>query len=478
MTHPVPAQAVPQLANTLFIPIVLFGASIGGLLSGTPLGFIGIALLGIAWRVLFEYDAPPALRLAFIYQWVQVTIGLFYFGATGRFSQTISYSNYRLMVAIGLGSITALFGGIALAKYIATVINPAQRHDTVSRLTNRDLALLYLGSLIISGALQQTGRFFPGMYQAATVFAYLRYAFLYIAFRRMSSPTFQARLFVPLLAFEVLLGFTGFFAEFREPVIFALLGLVQIYDMRKVRHTVVLGLTSFAVVIMVVTWTAIKPEYRSAFEDVGGTRAQRISLVRELSGRFAADATVRLAETIDLSVDRLWAVYYPALAVDRVPALIPHTNGDLMWSGIRHILMPRLFFPDKPGLISDSEKVREYSGVHVAGAEEGTSIAFGYATELYIDFGVPNMFFPLFMIGMLLFWCVRRVDRMIRDPDIAAACTACITWFAIFQFEQSWSRMLGVTLTLLIVIGISGVAIDRYLWNRARGLRGRAAYIP
>ena len=109
-------------------------------------------------------------------------------------------------------------------------------------------------------------------------------------------------------------------------------------------------------------------------------------------------------DDMDFFVDRLWAVYYPALALQRVPRVLPHENGQILWAAVRHILTPRLFFPDKPNIASDSDMVRKYSGVWVAGAEVDTSIAFGYAAEAYVDFAVPLMFLPILVWGLLLGW--------------------------------------------------------------------------
>ena len=98
----------------------------------------------------------------------------------------------------------------------------------------------------------------------------------------------------------------------------------------------------------------------------------------------------------------MWIVYYPSLAIARVPSVLPHTNGAILNTALTHIVTPRVFFPDKPDLMSDSDKVRKYSNMRVAGRESNTSIAFGYAAEAYIDFGIPVMFVPVFCFGLFL----------------------------------------------------------------------------
>src|SRR5262249_59066336 len=118
--------------------------------------------------------------------------------------------------------------------------------------------------------------------------------------------------------------------------------------------------------------------------------------------------------TADKLGDRMWTIYYPALAVERVPSQVRHADGEILKSALVHIVTPRVLFPSKPELQSDSEKVRKYSGVMVAGAEQNTSIAFGYAAEAYIDFGVPEMFLPVLGFGVavgLLYTLFRRVIR-------------------------------------------------------------------
>src|SRR4029077_12105570 len=103
--------------------------------------------------------------------------------------------------------------------------------------------------------------------------------------------------------------------------------------------------------------------------------------VRDLTtGFFNADRS-DIWTTADALVERMWAIYYPALALERVPEVIPHTDGTILAAALTHIVTPRVFFPDKPELPSDSESVRKYSNVRVAGRETNTSIAFGYSIE-------------------------------------------------------------------------------------------------
>src|SRR6185436_2880833 len=129
---------------------------------------------------------------------------------------------------------------------------------------------------------------------------------------------------------------------------------------------------------------------------------------KQSGGATAGDAVCVL-------IDRMWAIYYPALAVARVPSVVPHTDGDLLKASLTHVLTPRILFPSKADLPNESEYVRKYSGVWVAGAEVGTTIAFGYAAESYVDFGVPLMFLPPLVFGALMgvafVWLLRNIQH-------------------------------------------------------------------
>ena len=171
-------------------------------------------------------------------------------------------------------------------------------------------------------------------------------------------------------------------------------------------------------------------------------------------------------KTLDNFVDRMWPIYYPALAVSRVPGTLPHTDGAIVSAAIRHITRPRVFFPDKGELSSDSEMVRKYSGVIVAGAETGTSIAFGYAAESYVDFGLPRMFLPVFAFAIAIGMIYRIVARNIKHRELLVAYSTVTFWFTLYLFERSWVVTLGESVALLVYVGTPMVLLDRFLLIR------------
>ncbi len=147
--------------------------------------------------------------------------------------------------------------------------------------------------------------------------------------------------------------------------------------------------------------------------------------------------------------------------------MTPHEDGEILWAAVVHVLTPRLLFPDKPPVESDSEKVRRYTGVWVAGIEENTSIAFGYAAESYVDFGVPLMFLPVLAYGFLMGMAYHGLYRLIRHRELAIASVTVIFWLSLYLFERSWANMLGLSLTLIVYLGGVTFLVDRLLRGRA-----------
>src|SRR5207247_92942 len=104
-------------------------------------------------------------------------------------------------------------------------------------------------------------------------------------------------------------------------------------------------------------------------------------------------------------VARIDSIWQFSLVLERVPREIPHENGKLTSRAIKHVLTPRILFPNKPSLGTDSWLPIYYAGISVG---EGTSVGIGYMAEFYVDFGYPGMFLPLLAYGVMLggFYCV------------------------------------------------------------------------
>ena len=444
--------------------VVIAGIAVW-LISGDWLLGLAAFVLALGWALLPAEEGPPVLALAFTLQWVAVCIGLYYVAFTGRPLQATLGSDYQPMVLIGLGCLVAMLTGLLSGRYLVGLVKPMAGVRPAYALTFKSLVTTYIAATAVAGGIHEFAWSFPTITQAIIAISFLRLGLLYLVLRRLVADDRWATMVLVLL-FEIGLGFTGFHAGFREPLIMAVLAFLERFDRRNVRHWVSLGVLCTAMAVLGVTWISVRVNYRERFladEAFAQNRGARFDSITASARQWAAQDRSQFYGNVDVFIDRLWAIYYPALAVARVPDVVPHTNGRLMLDTLQFVFMPRVFFPDKPEVGSDSELVRRYSGVWVAGTNEDTDIAFGYAVESYIDYGVPMMFLPVFIWATFMGVCYAGMFKYYRHRDIAVSVTTVICWLTLYLFERSWTKTIGLGGTLMIYVGGLSFVLDR-LW--------------
>lgn len=452
---PFPAVAWIAPALAVLFQDVLVGAS--------------VLVLWLIWRLSPQPEGPPVIPMALSHQWMQVTAGLLYFHVTGRALPAIAESDYRPMIWIGLACVATLVLGVRIGFREYERRSAPRAGVVASGLTLRQLFVVYVVTLVANGALREFAWSLPGLTQGLIALMYVRFALIFLIIRRLGRPRFDGARIGLLLTLEVLVGFTGYFAGFREPLVMGAIALYEAFDRRNKKHWAAAALIASAILVAGFLWMAVRTDFRREL-DTGeglGSSASRLAYVGRLTTDFAQSGTSSYLDNLDGLVDRLWTVYYPSLAISRVPEFLPHENGALLLSAVRHVLMPRLLFPDKPGLVSDSQLVRKYSGIWVAGEEENTSIAFGYAAESYVDFGVPGMFVPVFVYALAMGVAYGYLLRLIRHRDLAVGLVTVVFWLGLYIFERSWAKSLGLSGTLMIYIGGIVFLLDRYLLVRS-----------
>lgn len=254
---------------------------------------------------------------------------------------------------------------------------------------------------------------------------------------------------------EVAQGLIGFFSDFKTVFYLgiAILLTLLMRDGRRTRPVIVTSVV--CVVCLGVFWTMIKPAYRAMLNQ--GNQQQVVTL--DVGDRFkalgAASAGAKeggLAGGIaDLAL-RMSYTEYIGTVMDYVPAAREHTMGGLWGEAIAFVLQPRLLFPNKPPLPSDSERTMLYTGRTFASDSSGTSISIGYVAESYIDGGVLGAIAICFLVGTFYGVCGRILNRTSRGDQAAfVACAAAVFGIA-QQFEISnmklfpgfiWSVIVG-----------------------------------
>jgi hypothetical protein len=446
------------------------------LLSGDWLLGASIFVLWTVWRFVPTLNGPPVLEAALTFQWIEVVAGVYYHALTGRELTAIQLSEYRPMVSLGLVCIVALVLGIRGGFRLVERSQRAYCFSPGPGLEWHDLAIAYAAVVLSFGTIQSMAWQIPVLTQAILAVSFLRYGLLFLMFRRLLRPQIRWTWISVIVAVELGTGLTGYFATFREPLMILGVALLEVFDYRKVRNWIALGLLGSVALLTGLIWTGIKVDYRAEFADAdfASSRALRSNRVISLASDWLSKNRDQHLADVDKFVDRMWPIYYPALALSRVPDPIPHADGEIMREAVIHILIPRILFPDKSLVRSDSELVRKYSGIPV---DDQTSMAFGYAAEAYIDFGIPFMFVPVVVYGLLMGAAIRWLLKKIHSEELGVAIVTVIGWMSLYLFERTWIYMLGLSGVLVICLGGCGLLVDSLLRHREMSRTDRRAYV-
>ncbi len=438
-----------------------------GFLLGSWLHAASLVVLYLIWTQIPEHEGPPILKLAMSSQWAQVSVGLFWSRLTGDVFEVQGLRTYEEMIAIGLGCVLAMTFGLAAGLRLV----PAAADDEAGEprpeflFDFKTTLTIYASSLVVTSVLTELSFTMPVLRSVLLAITSGRLAIVALVMRRLMRPEVQWLPVLGLLGFEVGLGFTGYFSGFKEPVFLFVLFLLEGFDTRRSTHWFGLAGSAAALFMALTMWMGVRNEYRKEYDDelYASSRAVRLERMQALFTDWLDERHSEGESDAYALVERTWAVYYPALAIDRVPRILPHTNGELLGGALLHAVTPRFLFPDKAELINDSDLVRRYSGVWVAGTEEGTSIAFGYAAEGYVDFGVPLMFLPVFLFGLGMGAIFSFFLRLIAHRELAVSLVVCIFWYNLFLYERAWAKMLGVSVAMFIYLGGISFLADRYV---------------
>jgi hypothetical protein len=433
-----------------------------GLLAADWIASVALATLYIGLRYMLREPGPPIVAAVFGNQWLQVSIGLIYFAVTGRMVPEIRTPVYRPMVLIGLACIAVLFAGFYLTAAFRQRRRPTETESKLLPFTTNQIAVAYGAAVAASGLLTELAWSTTGLTQAILVFSRVRYVLLFLIVTRLVRPKPQWTWILGILTVELALGFAGFFADFREPLVIAAIAVLGAMDRRQVKTWITIGALAALAVSTGLIWTTIKPVLRKSYVGTA-TRTERLNAVFAVTGTAFASGPHLWRYESDTMVSRIWAVYFPALALTRVPSIVPYENGKIIKGAVLNALTPRLFFPNKPVLPSQSDEVRKYAGVWVGGRETNTSYAFGYAGESYVDFGLPLMFVPVFIFGVLIGLSYRFLSRHIKHYELRTGVIIVIVWSTLGVYEASWVMLIGPTITILAILGGGALLIDRVL---------------
>jgi hypothetical protein len=452
------------------IAVICSAGAALGLFTANPLvTAAGMLVPPVLFILLWTPSEPPVLLFAAAFQWSQVFVPVLRADSRGEaLGQGGAPPELETAAWLGLAAIVALAAGMRVGRGDKPVASRPQLGAWATELSPSRLLLAYALALAFSvyGA-AGIGQEAQGLRQGFLALGLLRWmaAFL-VLWSAMTLPRFRPAAAVVLVV-ELVLGFGGFFSSFKT-VIF--LGTIVVLgnEVRLVRLLRPRVIALLAVGLLLMTyWQTIKGDYRPFLNQ--GTQAQT-ELVSPLErAEFLIDRTTHIGlvdmyDGFDAGIQRLGYLDFFAVCIHQVPNNIPYQRGRLWGEAISHVLMPRLFFPSKPA-INDSERTNEFSGMRVAGEEQGTTISLGYVTESYIDFGPGLMFAPILILGTLWGWSYRWLTTRSSNGLLGLSAATTVILTGAILFETSNIKILGGALTNVMVLSVVLTFWGAPLWS-------------
>lgn len=449
-------------------------AAAAGLLTANPfLTAASVLALPLFATLLWRPGETPVLLFAVGFQWVQVTAKVFHANVIGvPITQLAFTASVVDAVWLSLTGLVVLAVGMRLGLRLLREATAKRARVEADALSVDRAFLLYVvcyvlavvveGAVGIRGSLSQAGAGVQAVHWVAF------FIFAYLALEQQK----RLLLLAAVVGFEFISGI-GFFSGFKT-VLFV--SLITYFTARPALRpsAVFSGAALVGLLLLVgVAWTVVKPEYREFLNQGSGQQETVVSQdeAMDMLVRLVSDLTVDdLAYGLDPLFRRVAYVDYFSLTLDYVPAVVPHEGGELWAGAVRHVLQPRLLFPNKPVLPSDSDRTAYYTGARIA--DEGTSISIGYMGESYIDFGRIGMFVPVLLIGLLWGLIYAYFVRNARSALVGYAFATALLVEA-YQFEMVGTKLLGGILAKFVVLALLLRFLESRIWS---WLGGNEAY--
>ncbi len=444
-------------------PVVLaIGAAmaVGVVVSPSPLVlFVSGIVAIVAILLLWQANDPPILLVPVLLQFAAVAVKPIMTAFTGSSLQDLADFDALLEPAalFGFAGIVALVIGLRVGA------GKGQPSATSEDWPFRQVLVLALSAVIVGHVLDQVAERSGGLRQILLSFAGVKWAGIYVLAYWTLRQGRGLRWLAALVAFEIMLGMSGFFGEFRL-VLFVVFGAAMgALGGLRARGVVTMTIAAVLALVLAVFWSSIKTGYRTFLNQGTGEQVVLQPLDERLA-YLAKEATEFDGRSFGTGFERLLArlsyIDFLAATMERVPRVLPHEGGAHLGEAILHVLTPRALFPDKAEVPSDTRVTAYYTNLPVAVfAQDNTSISIGYLGELYVDFG-PGGVIAVFLMALAYGRCYRAIRDYLGTPRFVNHGLCMMAALVFTNFETALIKLVGSLVMTLVAVLI----IQRIIW--------------
>jgi len=460
--------------TTTFCITVLAVTSVLATMSHDPVLLLaGGSVVALAVVLLWRAGEAPVLLMAAGCQLSQVIVLPLHAALMGGQLHDVAFEfgNLTLGTWFALAAMLSLVAGMWIGQL--GVRRTASAMELEAAVWSPRAAFVFcLATLLLSALFVALGDLYDGLRQPFLAAARIKWAGVFVL-TYVCTTRRRGFVYVLLVAFfELVRGSLGYFADFKEIFIVLLVGTLAASS--KLNRRMVLSgalLAGFALTLGAF-WSAIKTDYRT-FLSLGSLQQQTILVpipdrLGYLMDRAAAVDGEMMRYGFDTMARRWGYVGLLAATMRNVPAQVPFENGALVGATIMHVLQPRLLFPEKPPLRSDTEITVLYSGINLdaGGNATDTSISLGYVAELYVDFGFVGTLAAIFILGFLSGRVVKYLIASTALPAIVSSGLAVVLMMSVMSFEQGLLKVVGSAVTTFVAILALRISLLPYLLSK------------
>lgn len=448
------AMPAPRRAS-LTMPTFAVGLPLLALTMATAnpgVSALAVASLMAIVLLLWRPGEPPVLVFVSGMQWLQAAAAIIQANVLGDPLWTLSETRgFEEATALSLIWVTCFAVGVRLALIKRPPVSLA--HVELGAISPRLAFRIYIAWTLALAVLERIP--IAALRQVIVALTDFRWAIVFALFWMVLRTRSHWHLLALVFVGEVFVGFLSFFSNFKTPVY--LLAIAAAAADYRIRPRQVLGFAAVAclAVYLGILWSAIKMDYRDELNQGTGEQVSTISRGDQLRALVGLLGTVDgevLRDGLDRLVERFAYVEQFAHVVDFVPAFAPHADGEFHAAAFRHVLMPRLIFPDKPALVSDTVIAERYTGQLLVYEGRQTSISVGTPADGFIDLGSYGMHVSAIFLGLLAGLAYRFVLTLRGQHQALASSLAVATVLPLLTIELSIIKFIGGLFTRLILV--------------------------
>lgn len=438
-----------------FLLIVLLILSI---FSANPLlSIFSLGVIVFLTKLLWKKGEPPVLLFIVFIQWIQASTKILHANIYNKpLSVFSSIKHIEEAIILSLVGIIVLAVGMSLAVRKMNTLNFAQIYEVGKVLNTNRLIKIYFISLVVILGLSFIRSMMPSLSQIILAVQNIKWIVIFILVFSLLVKRERYFYIIIIFCIELIIGLTGYFAGFKTIFFFLLIAIATVRYRLNLSNMMPIGVALSSMIFFMILWTGIKGDYRDFLSK--GERAQIILVSPDEQfiqlTKLVSDLDLKqFTNSVDQTLQRISYVDYFGHVLEYVPKIRKHEYGKLWLTAVEHILVPRVVFPAKAILPSDSELTMEYTGLRLASFAQGSSISIGYMGESYIDFGKFGMFVPILILGVLWGKFYKYFISKSKVKVIGFAFAVAVLINA-YQLEMNSIKLLGSLIMQFIVLAI------------------------